>query len=280
MANDRMRAWLTRPGGLAAELVAARGSLSMRQLADLVGQGWGSAKISKLEHGQQLPTDGDLDAIAAALMVDKEQRQAWQKLLIEALGKRASFSKRRPITTGGPDNLTLTLEADAGFIRATGPYLLPDLLQTKEYAYHALRSIYVGGMDAGTIAKQIIDRQEILSDLERAFQFVIPESALRTLPAGPSIMAGQYDRLISAATMRNVQVAILPLNADVIPLYGAVTVYDSDAVIDDGIELRHYGPAESGRIVERMDELWEAALRGDEARKLILAAAADLQNLP
>lgn len=278
MANDRMRAWLTRPGGLASELVTARGALSMRQLAAKLGEGWGSSRISKLEHGQQLPSAEDLDAIASGLNLDAATRAAWRALLDEANGKRASFARRRHMTTGSADNLALMLEAEAGYIRAVSPSVIPELLRTADYAAEVAAIVGSPGFDSAHKVKEITERQRILTDLEKAFQFVITEAALRTIPGRASVMAGQLDRLISASAMGNVQIGVLPQMEPIsaLPSAGAVTIYDVDAVVDDGFEQRHYADTEANRIIEWMDDLWSAALHGEAARRRILEVSADL----
>jgi len=280
MANDRMRAWLTRPGGLASELVAARGALSMRQLAAKLGDGWGSSRISKLEHGQQLPSADDLDAIASQLEVSTETREFWHRLLDEANGKRAAFARRREAVIREEGNLVDLLEAEASHIRVADPGAVPDLLRTADYAAELTALLGAPGFDAAHRTRGILERQRILADLDKAFQFVIPESALRTIPGQASVMAGQLDRLVSASTMTNVQVGVLPQMEPIKawPPRAAVFVYDSDVVVDDGFEQRHYAGTDATRIMRRVDELWGATLRGNEARRRILDVAQDLMR--
>lgn len=279
MTNTRLKAWLTRSGGLSAELAAVRGGLSMRQLATRLGGGWNSSKVSKIENGDQLISADDLAAWVTAAGADEGTHRHLRELLDEALAKRATFRRRRPPTVSAAEQLPDALEASAGHIRVVGPYALPDLLQTKEYA-EALRP----GLPPEKFRQeweQIQARQARLTDPLTTFDFLIPEASLRMVPEKVQVMSGQLDRLISASSMGNVNVRVVPLLAPLptFPLPGAVTICDDEALVRDGVEQRHYTGAAAKLVTDWLDILWAAALKGEDARARIIAAVDALRDI-
>jgi hypothetical protein len=277
MPNTRMKAWLTRPGGLASELAAARGTLSMRQMASALGPGWTSSKVSKLENGDQLITDSELSAWIAATQADEAVRERWFELLAEAQQKRSLFRRRRP-PVGDSEHLPEALEREAGHITVISPYAIPELLQTKEYAGRLADEHAAADFVAAW--KRVAARQAYLTESEKTFDFLIPEAALRMVPGSTEVMAGQLDRLISAGAMGNVNVRVLALLTPLptFPLPGSVAMYDDEVLIDDGVEARHYTGSDAEAIADRLNVLWESAATGQAARSLILAAVADLSE--
>jgi len=272
MTNSRMKAWLTRdPGGLSTELAAARGGHSTRKFADILGPGWSSSKISKLENGEQLITGPDLDAWANATNATQATRKRWLAMLSEAEIKRAQFRRHGGASPTVQRNEGL--EGDAAYIRVYAPDLIPDLLQTDGYAAEVAR---LAGTELDRVS--LHHRQRALTDTDRDLRFLLGEAVLRTVLGETSVMAAQLDRLVSASAMSNVQIAVLPLASPLaaLPLPGPVTILDEDAVIDDGVKARHYSGAEAAGVGVRLDRLWAAALHGDGARERILAAVANL----
>lgn len=272
MENKGIRAALTRPDGLSTQLKAARGALSMSQLATKLGAGWSSSRVSKIETGRQLPTTADVESWAEAVGKPNKVRE-WTKLAEEAAALRSTTWRRSTpdrSLAGTRDN---DLEAVATVARVAQMNTIPDLLQTEGYTRSALRHLDAASRER--IVNELHDRQTLLRKRDRKFLFLIGESALRTIVVEPQIMAEQLDRLISAASLAGVTLAVLPQGAllEVSPLPAPVAVYDEDAaVVTDGIEDRRYEGTVAKELAQRFDVLWAEAVTGPRARKIILSA--------
>ncbi len=90
--------------------------------------------------------------------------------------------------------------AAARLIRNFQPTVIPGLLQTAEYT----RSVLALGKttDRAAALAARLERQQVLHEPGRRFEFVISEQVLRWAP-GPLAQAGQIDRLLSLMTLES-----------------------------------------------------------------------------
>lgn len=273
MKNPRMQAWLTRPDGLGTKLRTARAGLSMRDLATALGGQWTSSKVSKIETGQQLPTEREVDQWATATKATSSQRKEWQRLLQEALSMRSTFW-RRTSTRDQSGAAVNQLESVAALTRVVQPNTIPELLQTEQYA-RAVGAPTKTPDELDTAVVDLLQRQEILRDGLKRFEFLIGEAALRTIRGTPAVMAEQLDRLISAGSLSNVTIAVVPLATPLTspPIASPYVLYDRDeAVTDDGVEDHRYSGPAVELLRQLADEVWAEAAKERRARKLILDA--------
>ncbi|MGK5682457.1 DUF5753 domain-containing protein [Actinoplanes sp. URMC 104] len=279
--NRQMQALLTGPDGLGTALRTARGGLSMQQLADRItavaendpGVGrWGTSRVSKIEMGQQLPSELDIELWAKATGATAATRTRWQKLRIDAEAKRSLY-RRRTASHDGSASAPGDLERVAALTRTVELTVIPELLQIEGYT----RAVLTPTLDPDAIDEAVANlrtRQKALHS-EKRFQFLIGEAALRTVRGDAAVMAGQLDRLATVASLANVTIGIIPLG---VPLKGPAlsagfTLYDLDeAVISDGLEEHKYVGNSAAVLRERLDAAWEDAVQGRAARKLIIEA--------
>jgi hypothetical protein len=71
---------------------------------------------------------------------------------------------------------------------------------------------------AAAVAKRT-ERQTILYDQSKSFEFLITESALRWRPGPPELMRAQLDRLASMASLPNVELGVLSLDQEALDAY-------------------------------------------------------------
>lgn len=282
MKNPRMQAWLTRPNGLADKLRASRGGLSVRQLADTLG--WQSSKVSRIETGQQVPTEAEVNAWASATGVKDEDRQRMLDELEEAMSMRSTFRRRLKTSQAEVQAGFNNLESVSTFIRTMQPSVVPALLQMPAYArelFLQVEKVYRAGKDVPQAVAARMERQRHLDDQSKRFEFIIGEGALQYVPGRSEVMRAQLDRLISASDLPNVRLGITPMLRPLhwLPGPSGFILYDGeDAIIEGFLEDREYtGPA-VGQLHDIMDVMWEDAAEGDEARALILAAVARLPS--
>lgn len=114
--------------------------------------------------------------------------------------------------------LYVGLESAAAHLRRHDESLIPDLLQTREYAQavHHLDQPHAGEQDRERAVAFRLRRQSLLTrrtpTAPRVRQ-IVSEAALRRVVGGPALMTAQLQRLIDASTLPTVSVRVLPLAA-------------------------------------------------------------------
>lgn len=272
LKNARMQAWLTRPGGLATMLRTARGQLSVRDLAK--ASGWGSSKVSKIETGQQIPTDEDLKLWARATKTAADTRKLWQAELDEVLNMRSTL-RRRTTEQDRPDSgmPPSAIEAVSTLLRFADVTAIPPLLQTPAYALAYLLQTEASDDHEPSLAA-LVRRQQILSDPAKRFEFLLGESAVRYIPVKSEIMDEQLEHLLKISTARNVRLGVVPQMKPLarMPLPAAFALYDDeDAIVFTGVEDRPYTGSDVSPLHKGMDALWEEAIEGRGVRELLLS---------
>ena len=273
--SERLKA----PGGLAERLYAMRraaGLTGARLAADL---GWGAAKVSKIENGNQTPSADDIRAWAG----ECGHPEAVDELLdvladVQTVSRRWKQRTRSGLAAIQADYDRWTREAKR--VRNAEVLLIPGLLQTAGYAQTIIErnaALYGTGDVDETVAARM-RRQEVLYDTGKTFEFVITEAALRMLIVPAPVMAGQLDRLLSLG-LPNVTLGVIPMGVelDTRPVDGLLLLDDTAIVETYGREdpAGEEESAEYGRVFSRLQA---EAVTGDEARRLIAAAAADLRG--
>ena len=274
--------WLNQPGGLSETLTRLRKSAGLTgdRLAAMLE--WPRSKVPKLENGRQMPTEADLRAWAEATGHPEAVPE-----LLDLLDEAQSVHRQwRHRLRGGHAALQAEFDAivRAGKrIRNFEVMFVPGLLQTAEYARcRALEAVRVKGAAADGVEAAVtarMRRQDVLYDAGKTFEFVVTETAFRLLPCSRPVMLAQLDRLMTASTLANVTLGIIPFDTElnVAPEVGFLTVDDRTIVeIPSGYdETVGRESAEYDRI---FDLLMAEALTGEEARRLIATAAEALRG--
>ena len=123
-----------------------------------------------------------------------------------------------------------------------------------------------------------IQRQQVLYDSTRHFQFVITESVLRLLLCPVDAMRGQLDRLTALIGMSNVDLGVIPAatRLPLAPLHGFV-IFDDVVAVETWAQERILATgAEADRFAAIFDQLRQVARYGEEARHLLAEAQAQL----
>jgi transcriptional regulator with XRE-family HTH domain len=232
----------TARGALASALARLRHQrgITGQQLGRLAGMS--QAKISKIENGAVAPTPQDVARLARALGATE---QVVADLVDRANGLRDQFTDLR-LTTQRLASSQHTFAQDeerAARISVFQTAVVPGLLQTTEYARAMLseHATVLSGNDPGedppvapSALTMRIQRQEVLYDERKQFDFVIAESVLSSVVGVPAEMLGQLQRIRTVAARENVQIGIVPWNADLNfpPLHGFHLFDDRVVVID------------------------------------------------
>lgn len=203
--------------------------LNGKQLAGELG--WHPAKITKIEHGRQNPTEADVRAWATAcgvarlipelIAAQREVHQMWMDWRREfRLGQRHVQARATP------------RYEQTRLLRAYEPVTVPGILQVRPIVRAAREMIAMlfdlptNDLDEATEAR--LSRQYLLTTGPNRFDFVIEAGALGICRGSAGAMREQYDFLDEVTRMPKV-------NFGVIPPYRPRTIYAGEGfyVFDD-----------------------------------------------
>jgi len=253
--------------------------LTGAQLSEALGweEGTGRTKVSKIENGRQLATEADIRAWARAagrpdqiddlldlLASSKVVRTRWRQQRLGG-GQAAAVQQARDRTTQA-----------ATRVRNAENVIIPGLLQISGYARSiiAQASALYGAVDVDAALQARMQRQQVLYDTSKAFEFVFTEAALYLLPCSRQVMLGQLDRLLSLG-MDNVTLGIIPFGTE-LPLapYNSFLLLDDDLTVETLAGKDEERAEDSAELCHRIFDLLMAEARtGDDARRLIATAA-------
>ena len=172
------------------------------------------SKVSRIETGRLLPSVVDVDRMLHALGVDPA---TCAELLALARVANAEYQDVRASVRRGLHHRQRelsALEADASEMYHFLPALITGLLQIPEYMRAAINTPVAPAISDPSLAIVLkLERQGILHDKSKHFEFLLTESAVRWQLCNPPIMALQIDRLVSLSWLPNVRLGVVPLTA-------------------------------------------------------------------
>ncbi|MGF6889452.1 transcriptional regulator with XRE-family HTH domain [Nocardia sp. GAS34] len=252
----------------------AEAPLTGVQFAQLAG--WGQPRISKIETGQQLPTDADLttwcritnapDALPDLIATARNIHSAYQEW------KRTTATGHTP-----RQRLGQKLEADTTLIRGYATPIPFALLQTRDYAHAILArciEFLAGDNDVADAVAARMRRQRILNDPSHHFHLLLDQRALRTRVGDERARKGQLQHLLQVMRLPQRTLGIIPDDSEFVYVTTNFTMFDRHTVQVETIsaELTITQPRE----LTLYEKIWAAlhtqAVYGDTARALITAA--------
>ncbi len=278
---------------LAAELKRLRvqADITGRELARRMSAA--QSTVSKVETGEQKRVPASLIVRWAKATGAPDERLAELLELNEQI-QIGPGSWEAASETGSTDfgRETAELENKTRLLSNYRPATVPGLLQTPAYARRLLSSGPAGEpADIGTRVMNRIERQRLLYDEAKTFRFVIPEAVLRWPygppddPAVPDEHREQLARLEWATRRPNIELGILPMSPVAVWRSTGFVIYDE---VEDGDPLVHiewltrpYNESEPEAVEmcrRAFTSLLGASVTGNDARRLIGAAAHDLQE--
>lgn len=275
MSSAKPAAELAARRRLAEQLRSLRvdAGLSTTQLAQRLG--WSQAKVSRIETATHGVAPGDVRAWAEALDVPAAQ--------VEQLVERAWVTSievrnfRRELAAGYATGQAAVAqrEAQAMLLRSFQHLVVPALLQIRPYVVTLFQRARPVAKDAEQAADARLARQRILDDPARHFEWVVTEAALWWRPADWAIQAEQI-RAVAAATIRpNVDIRILPLDAQAPTFYHSFTIFDEHLVAADGLGgIRLHDPDEIAWQIKVFTRMQQAALDPAASRAVLEGLAA------
>jgi transcriptional regulator with XRE-family HTH domain len=190
-----------------------RAGLSGADLARLLNTN--QPRISRIETGRTVPSVDDVRAWAEATHAAPEEVAELGDLVRRLATTATSWRILHRLGLTQRQREIAELEREATAIVAFQPTMVPGLLQVADYARRVMAQGNPSSQAdlAGAVAQRM-ERQTILYDQHKRFEFIITEGALRWRPGPPELMAAQIDRLISVASLPNVSLGVLPLDQE------------------------------------------------------------------
>jgi transcriptional regulator with XRE-family HTH domain len=278
------------PGSASRAALAAR-LAALRKTAGLSGNalarrmGIVQSRVWKIEHATLTPSEKDIWAWTEATG-HGEQTAALLEMLTEARAEK-EFSTALG-RKGGAAELEEAIRVTEGQYTRIGefqPAVVPGILQTADYAREVMSVTSGprawGASDADVEAKIAVRllRQEILYGTAKQVQVVISEAALRVILTSPETMAGQLNKLLAVTRLPAVELGVIPFGIR-LPAYPfGFRIYDSELVVVEAVS-REPDVTDSEAVAVyagAFEALRQAAVTGDEARRMIAAAAESLR---
>lgn len=275
MKAPEVQEQLAREGGLADRLRRARGEIKSKDLAARLR--WPESKVSKLQRGNQLPTEDDLRAWAGKTGTDQIELDQWLAMLEEAQKAHQTFREQMRGGQAALQEKYNRLIKKAAALRFAEFVHIPRPLQVPEYTRAVLKRI--GGKyesdrdaDAGTAVRQA--SSVYLYDLTKHWELIIGQAVLHYPWPSVAVWRMQLDRLLSAVDLPTVRLGIYPMNrvnarlpAYSFEIYGDVVYIENELGDEPKV-----APDALAKLGASMDEMWPDCLEGDAARDAIRRA--------
>lgn len=261
---------------LGTELRTARTLAKLTQYDIAAATGPSQATVARIEQGSALPSRDTVDQWLGACASPQDVRD--RVLALTAAAHAETWSWEEPL--GGDvthlQGVARERELNAQLVRGYHFQWIPGLLQTAGYARAMLPLVDpTHRMDTGAAAVAArMERQQILYEPGRRFEFLIEEGALRWSP-GEGVMTGQRGHLLALAGLDSVEVRVLPADRIGAPGWNGFILWtnrDGDTFVT--AEFLHGGSVVTeSDMVSRYEELWKhlwgVALAGSDATQAI-----------
>ena len=255
---------------------------ALRQRAGLTGEqlagqtGLSQPKVSRIETARSLPNLDEVRAWARAASASEEELGELAALLEQLATSATSWRILHRLGLAGKQQEIQELEQQARRITTFQPVMVPGLLQTADYARRVIETAYQPG-DVGRAVAGRLERQSILYDQTKRFDFLITEGALRWRPRGVD-MRPQLDRLISVAGLPNVTLMVIPLGEAPIPYLHPFVMWE----LEEGtiVSVETYSAelwVREAADVARYQEVWERASESAVGPSWLAERATELQ---
>ncbi|WP_405149378.1 helix-turn-helix transcriptional regulator [Sphaerisporangium sp. NBC_01403] len=282
---ESLEEWLTQPDGLGTRLRAlrAQAGLSGKQLAD--ANGWAQSKISRIENGPQIPSPDDIRAWVATCQAEPGMVEDLLRLRDEARVAHATFRSRMRQGQDRVQGSYNDLVKGSRLIRHFETAYVPGLLQVPDYARRVLtemvtlHDLAIDDVDAAVATR--MQRQQMLYDPAKGFEFLLCESVLRWLICTPAVMRAQLDRLQTVIGLERIRFGIVPMGVELATTpQNSFQIYvgeEAIVAVETFIGETFHRDEEADAYGRALDRLWDEAVTGEAARRLIISAT---QALP
>jgi len=195
--------------------------LELRQKAGLTGAalakrlGTTQPRVSRIETGRTVPNLDDVRTWADATNATPEEVAELGGLVHRLATEATSWRILHQLGLSHRQREIAELERQAAAILVFQPTMIPGLLQIADYARRVMSQGNPSSQpDLAQAVAERLERQTILYDQGKQFEFLLTEAALRWRPGPPELMRAQLDRVISVASLPNVSLGVLPFDIE------------------------------------------------------------------
>lgn len=274
---------LLRRGGLRDQLVALLDVSGVQKKDVAVRLGNHESKVSRIVSGRQVPTESDIRAWASVCSADPAPLLA---ALAEAKDAARSARLGERTSQAAAQNRFLELYQVTPLVREFQTAVIPAMVQTSSYA----RQMFVEGRDLHDQLDNLPDdiegavtarmaRQALIYEPDHRFELLIDEAVLHRLLVPPAVLRAQLDRLLATLNVPSVRIGIIPRTARLkaVPwlsfaVFVAANPADTEVAVETPAEEFFHDGQDVVPYIAVLDRLWESAVEGDAARRVILAA--------
>lgn len=251
--------------------------------------GWAQSKVSRIETGQQQPSEDDIATWVTAAGGSAETAAELAAMLRAARTGYVAWRDEFPgAGAAAAQEDILRYEAQSVRIAEFQPGIVSGLVQTAGYAREMLH-LPCGplsfGTDEGELERMIgvrLRRQRALSEGAHQVTVIMLEAALTARVASVATLQGQLAWLMSASGLPSLELGIVPREAP-LPIFplGGWRLYDKMVVVEDIAGEKYLEDADSVARYEKYLELLRGvAATGPEAEAVIQRALDDLRESP
>lgn len=237
--------------------------MTVDQLVERIGRDRVSrATVFRIHGGQAVPALPVVKAWLDVTEADDPTRARVLDVLDVVHREMVSWRDYLGGRTDVQDEIAVT-EREAVRIRTFQPTVVPGLLQAPEYARRLAPISSTGEVDADVTAAGKLERQGILREQGRRFEFIVTESVIRGIPT--DLADEQLEWMRRLAELPTVELRVLPDSAWV------ATAWHNFAILDTAeghsyasVELIH-GPFDAHAeedvawYLRLWDRLWDAS---------------------
>lgn len=261
--------------------IRVEANLTARALASACE--WHFTKISKLEHGNQAPSEHDIKTWCRACEADDQVPdliatvRALESMYVEWQRHMRAGLKRS-------QTQSVPLYERTKLFRVYENTVMPGLFHTAEYAA-AIFQFWNEFLDIPNDVDDAIaarmERQHVLYTGRRRFSFILEEQTLRTRVGDTDVMTGQLDRVLAVMSLSRVSLGIIPASGRRHCLtQGSFWIFDEERVkvesVSAGLDITQ--PREIAVHAKAFALLQKSAIHGHAARELIQRALTELQQ--
>lgn len=247
----------------------------LRVRAGLTGDkmpGFTQSKVSRLETGRTTPSLADIEAWARTTNASREEVTELAGLVEQLAVATTSWRILHHLGRTEKQQDIAELERESRAIRIFQPVMVPGLLQIAEYARRVISmSLAAPLTDVAHAVAARMERQAILYDSTRQFEFVLTETAVRWCPGPTEMMRAQLDRLASVASLPNVKLGFIRFDAEpTVPFLHPFVIFEARQTVITvetfTAELSIRDPVDITTYQHYLDELramahWDTAVR-------------------
>lgn len=238
---------------------------------------WSSSKVNRMETGQGRVQPSDVEALCRFYGTSDELRDLLKSLAKESKTKGWWHAHGDAVPSWF--SVYVGLEQAATSLRSYQGEFIPGLLQTPDYAAELSRAwVDHTSEEIQRMVEVRMRRQDLLvGGSAPDLWAVVHQSALMHIIGSRQVMAGQLERMLEMARLRNVTVQVLPFDAGAYPTTGSFTVLgfpeqeDPDVVYREGLTDSVYleAPKDVDLYVKAFDHLRALALSPQRSALLI-----------